>query len=252
VTSQDKGKSKSRDRGKNVRGDADIVSNAPTRAAPKATAEIKWHEQAAFHVTFDRALDADQQAIWQTHIYHEESGAEQVHSGILDRSLIAWMRERAGLPADAAQLPEALAAPPIEHQLDDQRQVPAAKPAAPALLSVGELELEELLDEREVGAPAGNSRLRARLSFKLFDAASEQLMIGSPYVIQLLGYDEESNQVLLLAGTSGELQPDLASYSAELDFDLPPLGGYQLVANVILSHEGLATATLGPRLTVVP
>ncbi len=94
--------------------------------------------------------------------------------------------------------------------------------------------------------------MRARLSFELSDTASEQLTTDSPYVVQLLACEELSNQALLLAGTSGELHPNLASYAAELDFDLPPLGGYQLVANVILFHEGLATAALGPRLTVVP
>jgi hypothetical protein len=37
-----------------------------------------------------------------------------------------------------------------------------------------------------------------------------------------------------------------------LELDLPPLGEYQTIANVVLDDEGLVGAALGPLLTVVP
>ena len=48
------------------------------------------------------------------------------------------------------------------------------------------------------------------------------------------------------------LQPALLGYAEMLDLELPPVGSYQLIANVVLSDDDTAAVALGPVLNVVP
>ena len=54
-----------------------------------------------------------------------------------------------------------------------------------------------------------------------------------------------------LASLRRDLQPDLLGYAETLDLELPPVGSYQLIANVVLFDDTAAVA-LGPMLNVVP
>ena len=91
-----KSKAGARQRGDRERdlspGSAEALASPPP--APS------WREQAAFHVTLDHQPDGASQTAWRTHAYHEESGDERVQPGVLDREIIGWIRERAGLPPE--------------------------------------------------------------------------------------------------------------------------------------------------------
>src|SRR5690349_16291428 len=94
-----------------ARGRVQLVEVDP---ATTSTSQLKWHEQAAFHVTFNNAADQSDGSMWQTRVYHEEAGADCVRSGILAPELIDWMRERAGLPA-SSEAPRELPSADAEH-----------------------------------------------------------------------------------------------------------------------------------------
>jgi hypothetical protein len=216
---------------------------------PTPPEELKWHERAAFQVAFDHSVDADGQVIWQTRAYHEEADGRTIWPGIAGKSLMTWMRERADLPAESHAPRPPVA--PAEQQPPADRPVEA--PRAAIGLSVGALEVIELPAERQAGGEETGVQLCARVTFDLTgpiaDLATADL---TPYAIQVLALDLGGAKSALLASLRRELRPELASYSETLDLELPPVGSYQLIANVALSDHDAAAVAFGPALNVVP
>jgi hypothetical protein len=70
--------------------------------------------------------------------------------------------------------------------------------------------------------------------------------------IQVLACPRQSGQTIVLGISRRQLAASEANYTETLEVDLPPLGEYQTIANVVLGDEGLVGAALGPLLTVVP
>ena len=209
-------------------------------SAPPA---VPWREQAAFHVTLDQQPDGASQLAWRTHAYHEESGDERVQPGVLDREIVDWIRERAGLPAGdlEAETPVAAAPAPIE----------AA--GAELCLTVGDLDVSEVPAEQQIGGEPIGVRLRTRVSFELsgpaaFVAAADL----APYAIQLAAIERDTGMATTLACARHELSPASLSYAETVEFALPQLGSYQIVANVVLLDDAAAGAALGPVLNIVP
>jgi hypothetical protein len=203
--------------------------------------EAMWREHAAFYITIQQATDADGRALWQTHAHREETGNETTWDGIPDAAMTNWMREQAGLPAAAGAIKAEEAATSPDQTAADLRMI------------VGDLEVTEISIEREVGAPATRKRMRGQLSFTLAGPAAYPLTASlAPYAIQLLAYSPADDQALALAAGRWQLRAELLDYTQTLDFDLPSVGGYQLVANVLLPDDDLAGVALGPALTVVP
>ena len=234
-----KSKAGARQRGDRERdlspGSAEALASPPP--APS------WREQAAFHVTLDHQPDGASQTAWRTHAYHEESGDERVQPGVLGREIIGWIRERAGLPAEDCEVE-----PPA---------VPGAAQndtAGEALrLTVGGLDVSELPAEQQVGGEPIGARLRARVGFELsgpaaFVAAADL----SPYAIQIAAIERDSGEVTTLACSRRALSPASLSYAEEVEFALPRLGSYQIVANVVLLDDAAGGIALGPLLNIVP
>jgi hypothetical protein len=225
------------------RGRALQVAEIP---APRPKDTTQWHEQAAFHLTLDRAPDANDATIWRTHVYHEESGEEQTQSGILQHDLIHWIRERAGAPHPAQEPVTAVADAP---QL--AAATPSATPIARPRLDVDELAIEAIETENQAGG-AALKRLRAQVRFARLEVPATLIPETSLGTIQVLACPHEPGQTIVLGVSQRELAANEPSYTATLEFDLPPLGEYQTIANVVLEDEGLVGAGLGPVLTVVP
>jgi hypothetical protein len=238
MASEKKTKSKSNDRRRTTR--VRVEWEAPT-VEPTAEQQPEapvWHEQAAFHVTLDHLCDANGTVSWQTHAYHEETGAESVLPGVLDQAVIGWMRERAGLAAEAPVEPLAKLAP--------------GEPQTTISLSVGALELIELPAERQVGGKEIGVRLSAQVTFELTGPTAYLATADlRPYAIQVIALDVQGAKSVPLASLRRNLQPELLGYTETLDLSVPPLGSYQLIANVVLSDDTAAVA-LGPVLNVVP
>jgi hypothetical protein len=240
MTAEKKAKSKSNNRQRSTR---DQAYEAPTVEAkveqpPEAPA---WHEQAAFHVTLDQLSDATGTMSWQTHAYHEETGDERVLPGVLDQAVIGWMRERVGFLTVAPAAPVSVTEPPAE------------VPAAALGLSVGALELIELPTEYQVGGEEIGMRLCAQVTFELTGPTAYLATADlRPYAIQVLALDIHGASSVPLASLCRGLQPQLLGYAERLDLKLPPVGSYQLIANVVLSDDDAAAVALGPVLNVVP
>jgi hypothetical protein len=243
MTTGAKAKSKARDHHKSLRGQArpgETLPEAPAEQPPEAPA---WREQAAFHVTLDHLSDAVGTMSWQTHAYHEETGDERVLPGVLDQSVIGWMRERAGLPS--VVLAEPVAVEPVS-------EPPAEVSHAAIGLSVGALDVIKLPAERQVGGEDIGVRLCAQVRFDLTGPAANLATADlRPYTIQVLALDIQGAKSVPLASLRRDLQPELLGYAETLDLDLPPVGSYQVIANVLLSDDTAAVA-LGPVLNVVP
>jgi hypothetical protein len=117
---------------------------------------------------------------------------------------------------------------------------------------VGALELIELPAERHAGGEQIGVRLCAQVTFdltgpKAYLAAADL----RPYVIQVLALDIQGAKSVALASLRRDLQPEHLSYSEMLDLEVPPVGSYQLIVNVVLSDDAAAVAP-GPVLNVVP
>jgi hypothetical protein len=211
---------------------------------PRRKHTVQWHEQAAFHLTLEHAPDAGDATIWRTHVYHEESGEEQTQTGVLHQDVIHWIRERAGAPKEAQESIIALADVPQLVQVTQNPSIDARG------LSVDELAIEEIEIEQPAGGAA--TRLRAHVRFARPNSpADTPNPETSQYTIQVLACARESGQANLLAYSQGQLAASEPSYVETLELDMPPLGEYQTIANVVLDDEGLVGAVLGPTLTVV-
>jgi hypothetical protein len=247
MASEKKTKSKSNDRQRTTRDR--VQWEAPTVAPtveqqPEAPA---WREQAAFHVTLDHLSDANGTMSWQTHAYHEETGAESVLPGVLDQAVVGWMRERAGLAAEAPVEPLAKLAPVA---LAEQSP---GEPQPTIGLSVGALDLIELPAERQAGGKEIGVRLCAEVRFELTGATAYLATADlRPYAIQVMALDVQGARSVPLASLRRDLQPQLLGYAETLDLSVPPLGSYQLIANVVLPDDDMAAVALGPVLNVVP
>lgn len=227
-----------------VRERALQVSETPT-AHPESGE--RWHEQAAFHLTLQHALDAGDTTIWRTRVYHEESGEERTEPGILQPEALAWIRERAGAPGAAQEL-EVAGQPPMEGALDTPAEAPRAEPR----LSVQELAIEQVEAEQEIGGAAPRP-LRAYVHFTLSNLPEANLGPQTAhYAIQVLAYPHDASQAIVLASGRRELAADEPSSTTMLDFDVPPVGEYQTIASVVLEDQDLAGVALGPLLTVAP
>ena len=193
--------------------------------------ELVWHERAAFHVTFDSADDIAGHVRWQIHVYHEESDSRAVWSGMPDEAVLAWMCDKTGLTTT----------------------FPTRDAPADLQLAIGDLRLDEALIERQDGGPNRAKGLRAEVDFQLSGtAASLANAQQSQYVTQILACALTSGVMTILAADQQHLRPETLAYTVMVEFDLPRIGNYQLLAFVLLPDNGAVGITLGPVLSVIP
>ena len=188
--------------------------------------EREWRERAAFHISLERAGDDAGPAEWQTQAYHEETDSRATWAGLPGQAMIGWIRDKAGL---------------------------AGAPAPGGLqLRLGELRLDEVLSERQVGQPDTAKRLRAGLDFEICEPAGRGAGARPRCVAQVLAWSPAIGALATLAADWRELRPGGVAYTVALEFDLPAIGEYQLLGLVLLPDDGAAGITLGPMLSVVP
>jgi hypothetical protein len=109
----------------------------------------------------------------------------------------------------------------------------------------------ELPAENQAGGEAIGGRLCAQVTFDLTGPMAFLATAAlQPYSIQVLALDVQGTTSVPLASLRRELRPELLGYAETLDLEVPPVGSYQLIANVVLSDN--AAVALGPVLNVVP
>jgi hypothetical protein len=250
MTSEKKTKQKASGRKLSTRERA--AAGQPAVLALEKRPEVPaWREQAAFHVTLDRQGEAAGATTWQTHAYHEETGEERVLPGVLDQDVIGWMRERAGLPTTTGE-PVSTGSP--EDTTTSTNMAAGEVPAATNLeLAVSALEVIEQPAERQVGGGTRVRKPHARVTFDLggpvaYLATAEMTACS----VQVTALNLQSAVSALLASSRQALRPELLSYEQTLELEVPEVGSYQLIANVVLPEHGVAAVGFGPVLRVVP
>jgi hypothetical protein len=229
--------------------DKALPGMSPASAAPIQSGETKWHEQAAFHITFEHVTDPAGQAIRRTRALHEETGEEHNWEGIPGPELTLWMHERAGLHGQEPALEPSAEARPEQSSAETR----SGDLESDLWMQISALEVEEVWAEKQVGGLSVRGDMRSRLSFELSGPRAYLATANlGRYAVQLMAHDLATNQGYLLATSQRELRAEGLCYTEVLDFDCPPLGSYQLLANVVLTESGLAAVALGPVLTVVP
>jgi hypothetical protein len=181
---------------------------------------------------------------WQTRAYHEESDQRIVLPDISGDALARWMRQQADLPVAALdERPPAVEA----------AEPPAEAPAAELRLTIQELLLDEVLEAEQAGGPDAAKRLRAQISFQLSGAAAYLATANrSHYDMQILASARSTGQTMILASGRHQLTPESLAYTPTIEFELPPLGHYQLIGTILLPDDATVASAIGPALTVVP
>jgi hypothetical protein len=231
MTSPERSKTKTRARQK--RGATTVGQELEVVASqlPTQSAELEWHERAAFHVSLERADDVAGHIHWQTQAYHEETDSRAMWPGPPGEVMINWICDKAGLTNTTP---------------------PGTEPAAQRL-TIGELRLDEVLTERQIGEPHSIKRLRVGIDFEI-SGSSDRGTSAQPsrYATQILACSPATGMLTILATDQQQLRPEALAYTVSLEFDLPSIGQYQLLALVILPDDGNAGIALGPTLSVIP
>jgi predicted flap endonuclease-1-like 5' DNA nuclease len=197
-----------------------------------------WRQHAGFSVFFDSLRDEHGNEVWQTRVYHDESGKETLLSGIETAAWVNWILERAKLPAAAGPTPTEVAALPVHVTPYDARI--------------------EILDVRdsEVRPSSGvpEKRLMAKVRFQVSGAEAETLTADClPFRVEVHTVNLKSRASDLVASEGGQLRPQVFEYTSQQAFPFPELGRYELHTIVLVLPPGEMMAYhLGPTIKVVP
>jgi hypothetical protein len=231
MTSPERSKPKTRARQKSGAKATGQELEAGASQLPTQFGELDWHERAAFHVSLERADDDAGHVHWQSQAYHEETDSRAMWPGPPGEAMINWICDKAGLT----------------------NTTPPGTAPADLQLTIGELRLDEVSTERQIGEPDAIKRLCVGVDFQISGppacSASAQ---PSRYVTQILACSPAAGTLTILATDQRQLRPETLAYTVTLEFDLPDIGQYQLLALVLLPDDGAAGITLGPTLSVIP
>jgi len=216
-------------------------------AVERRQSESKWHEQeqAAFHISLDRVTGGDEKPIWRTHATRLETDVEHVWQGVPGQGLIDWMLDQAGVAVVAAE-------PHEEASAAGEQETPEAEPLARRDLSITGVEVEERPALTQPASAAARKWMRARVSLEIASRTASPIGQPTDCLIYILSYEREIGKATVLATAVQPLCLEGLNDTATLDFELPPVGNYQLLANVVLPDRDLAAVELGPELEVVP
>jgi hypothetical protein len=231
MTSPERSKTKARARQKSGASAVGPELEVVESQLPTQSAELEWHERAAFHVSLERADDIAGHIHWQTQAYHEETDSRAMWPGPPGEVMINWICDKAGLINTTP---------------------PGTEPTA-VRLTIGELRLDEVLTERKIGEPHSIKRLRVGIDFEI-SGSSDRGTTAQPsrYITQILACSPATGATTILAADQQQLRLETLAYAAELEFDVPETGNYQLLAMVLLPDDGAVGITLGPMLSVIP
>ncbi len=207
---------------------------------PKETPISRWHPHAEFSVFFDYEIDEHGEQVWQTRVYHNESG-DTDELPIEAAPWVNWILERAKLP-------------------DTARPVPAESEvsAPPAPVTPYDVQLKILnVQVSEIGPSPDvpEKKLVAEVRFQISGPEAETLTAKRiPFRIEVHTVDLESGASNLIARERSQLQPKLLKSSQQkLEFPVPKLGRHELHTIVLLLPPGEMMAYhRGPTIKVVP
>ena len=240
----------------------DLARQANTNRTPSAeTAELAgepngapnqltWRQHAGFSLFFDYVTDELGEEVWQTRVYHDESGEEASFSGTDTASWVNWVLEHAELTAAEPVSGEAEVA---EQPAPEERE--AAAPSEPTTPDDTEFEILGVqVTEMKPSPVVLGKVLAAEVRFELSGREAERLTAERvPYQIEVHLVDLETETSSLVSSGRSELEPEQYEYTSQQMFPIPEVGRYEVHSIIhLLAPDEMTADHHGPILNIVP
>jgi hypothetical protein len=210
-----------------------------------------WRQHAGFSLFFDYLIDKEDAQVWQTRVYHDESGQERVLSGYVPSLWVDWILRRAKLPP--------ITGPALGQDRRPSEASSELTGATPASVSAQPTEIVVEICEVQVSQPLTSySTHKRELSVDVhFRVSSAGVMPPGPGRIsaQVQAYlvDLESGESCLAASGHAQLDPEGLEHTAQVRFPMPQVGRYQLYSLVLLLVPGARVNVFhGPIINILP
>ena len=220
--------------------DAD-APDAPNMPAEEAELVYRQH-YAVYTVRF---LLNESNEVRYTEVKHVESEDKQTWAGWDEQSLVKFFAEHADLKL-----------PPVHMVISDKAQgaavleMPERMPLAITVTDVG---LDEAKAQPLNGKVLFGQRLCTHITFDLTgDDVQAVTATESAFIVQALAREQVTGQTHMLGTADGHLCADTLMYSTAVEFDLPPVGRYQVFGAVLLPQEQISGVRQGAAFKVVP
>ena len=213
----------------------------------------EWRQHAGFSLFFDYEVDPEgkqnwQTRIWQTRVYHDESGEQVELSGIKPDTWGSWIIEKAQLPVQITAVPPEENVEPAAAEVDEDLEL------AEARLEILDVQVSEM----GASETLPQKHLRAEVRFQLSGSNLSRLVTqktGLPSVrLNVQAVDLETGLTDLIETSNLPLQADVYEYVSELELPLPKIGNYELHHDLSLdlSMGAINAHYEGPVLKVIP
>ena len=178
----------------------------------------RWRQHAGFSVFFDQLeeTDGEHASGWQTRVYHDESGEENVFTSVDVERWMAWVLEKARLPeTDPAEL--VFVAPQTTE--------------APQTVEVLKIISVEVSESRPTyGVLEGT--LSTAVRFRVAEETAVDARAPFRLEVYLVELDEQTTD--LVASIEGRLEPGQEEYLVQAEFPFPDAGRYRLSCVIFL------------------
>jgi len=193
-----------------------------------------WRQLAGFSVFFDCKPDEHQEKIWQTRVYHDETGKEDTFDGINPAEWVGWILERAKLPVEFS-----VVAKPAADTLHD------LPPTTPKV----DIEFQGIDIRSAQEEPLRRLEVEAR--FKITsDAIDDLLHKKVSYHIEVYITRLENQESIQVAYARNCMKSKISGSRTLLDFPMPASGRYELNTYILLPSLGAVACHTGPVFTV--
>lgn len=231
---------------------------AETQSVESTPHGTQWQQHAGFSLFFDYGLDDEgkqswQTRVWQTRIYHDETGEEVQFPGIEPHPWVNWILDQAGLPVSTRSLSQASDAPfdiVADAKSAIEAQAKAVSPLNETRIEIKEVQISEI--GPSIGVP--EKQLQAQVHFKISGFEAEKLVADNlPCRLEVHTVNTENGMSAMVTSERVELKLQVFEYTSRQHFPLPKVGRYRLYCLALVLPPGnLVAYHEGPIITIVP
>ncbi len=215
--------------------------------APVEEAELVYRQHYAVYTV--RLLLNESNEVRYTEVKHVESEDKKTWAGWDEQSLVKFFAEHADLKLPTAHIPTPLVISGKAHDA----AVLALPERMPLAITVTDVGLDEAKAQPHNGKVFFGQRLCAHITFDLTgDDVKAVTATKSAFIVQALAREQDTGQTHMLGTADGQLCADTLMYSTAVEFDLPPVGRYQVFGTALLPQEQISGVRQGAAFKVVP
>jgi hypothetical protein len=199
-------------------------------SATEKTSE--WSQRAGFTIFFDCKPGDKEIPVWQTRVYHDESGKEDKFDGIEPSDWVGWMQNKAELPIDKTT------------HLSEKSLSPDAADTHPIGIEFHKVDInastEEPLRDLEVEVCFGmtGNELACLLDKRV------------SYCVECYITKPENYEAIQVGCVQNCLTSKTSEYKTLLTFQMPIPGRYELRTFILLPAFGITACQVGPIFTI--